>query len=489
MGNSIWDWSVTSNDNGAADSGINYQENQLPSTLNNSSRTVMARVKELMLDLVPTRTSGGTTTAYTVTSSAGHGAAPRSGQVITFFAHATNGANPTLNIDGTGAKAWRDRYATTGGIDAGRIVLGIPYRAVYNTTLDAWITDFGGPATSFITSSVTKTIGSGQDFATLADAIAWFNGLLFGLNGYVTLQFAAGATAAITSPIVVTSPWCDRLTIKGATMTGAYPTRTDIAALVTGVAQSADRTALAALHRARYATEVVFSGANGWLGFTGPLPTVQDLLFTADRTALSGVAGLIVFNNGGQVSGCSVHGSGASGFVVRDGLMQFLQTTSATGCVSSAIAAAEGASMLMRADLSLASCDVAGVSLSGSFFRRSSGYLGIFGCASGILATNAAGGSFHGPQTEIGHSTVGIDVQDAHVSLGTGGCSLHHANYGVYNRRGRINAPSTVFGTIATLKGYAEDGGHNTLTSSSGGTGTYSPAANSVGNSNAYNHV
>lgn len=487
MGDSIWGWSATAADNGTADTGINFAEYQAPSTVNDSNRTLMKRIKDLLSDLAPARTSGGTATAYTVTSSS-VGTALVDGQMIEFLPHVTCGDNPTLNVASKGAKPWRDRYATSGGIAAGRVVLGVPVRATYRAAIDAWITSLGGPDIPFIRSSITRTVGGvAPDFVSLADAAAWFESVVCGLNGFVTLQLASGVTTAITAPVVFRSPYLDRLTIQGAAMVGARPVRSDFT--VTGVAQSADRTAQAAMLRARYATEVAFSGANGWLGFVGPLPTIKDILFTSNRTTLSGVAGLVVFNLGGQIDGCAVHGAGGAGFAGRDGLLQILTASSASGCTSSGLALADGAAALMRADLSLVSNDVAGFAYPGAFFRRSSGYLGIFGSGSGVFGTNAGGAEIYGPQTEIGYCTVGINVQHADCNVSVGGAVIHHCDYGVYNEQGRVTAPSTVFGTIAINNGYATDGGVNRLTGSSGGSGTYSPSANTVGNSNSYNHV
>lgn len=136
MTDTIYAWSQTAADNGASDSTINFAEFQLPATLNNSNRALMARVASLLADLAPTRTSTGSSNAYAVTSEAA-GATLRNGEQITFIPHESNTAACTLNVDGRGAKPWRP--APSVDFDADNILSGVPVTAYYRSSTDEWL--------------------------------------------------------------------------------------------------------------------------------------------------------------------------------------------------------------------------------------------------------------------------------------------------------------------------------------------------------------
>src|SRR5262245_9309127 len=101
-------WSKTAANNAAADPTINYAEGMAPSAVNDSARAAMARTAEWRDDISGTITTGGSSTAYTVTSNQGFDTlAHMSGAMIAFVPHTTNGATVTLNVDGLGAKPLR----------------------------------------------------------------------------------------------------------------------------------------------------------------------------------------------------------------------------------------------------------------------------------------------------------------------------------------------------------------------------------------------
>lgn len=339
-----------------------------------------------------------------------------------------------------------------------------------------------------ITTSVTKTVhGASPDFATLTAAADWLENQSIGPGGSVTFSIAAGQHS-YAAPIIFRHPNLDRVTIQGATLLGASVSQSTLPA--TGVDLSADRTTQLANLRAVYATEIKFSGAAGWLGFLGALPALSRLLITSDRTTLTGVAGLVVLNQGGIVTDCSVHGAGAHGWAVRSGLLLQNGAMSASGCTSSGLAVVLGAGHTMNGNLTLSTNTVSGLNMDGGFGRRASGYLYCGGNTSGIYASN--GGSFegYGGQTTITYATNGVDVNHGDVNLVGGGAVITQCGaYGVYNNHGRVTATSSVFGTITTHNGYANGGATNDLTGSSGGTGTYSPTANTDGNGNSRNIV
>jgi microcystin-dependent protein len=98
---------------------------------------MMARTAEYRDDVAGSITTGGTATAYTVTSfQVFDTLAHLAGQKIAFVPHATNtnavGVDVTLNVDGLGAKSIR--MAPSVALPNGTLVLGTPYIVSYNNS-------------------------------------------------------------------------------------------------------------------------------------------------------------------------------------------------------------------------------------------------------------------------------------------------------------------------------------------------------------------
>jgi microcystin-dependent protein len=129
----FWTWSKTAASNATADSTINWAEGQSPSSVNDSARAMMARTAEWRDDVSGTITTGGTSTAYTVTSNQGFDTlAHLAGAMIAFVPHISCGATVTLNVDGLGAKPLR----TSPGVElpSGLLIQGTPYVATYSNS-------------------------------------------------------------------------------------------------------------------------------------------------------------------------------------------------------------------------------------------------------------------------------------------------------------------------------------------------------------------
>lgn len=128
----LYKWSQTASSDATADSTINWSEGQAPSSVNDSARAMMAATAKYRDDIAGAILTGGTSTAYTVSSyQAFDTLAHLGGQMIAFTPHATNGATVTLNVDSLGAKPLR----TSPGAEllAGTIIQGTPYIAVYRS--------------------------------------------------------------------------------------------------------------------------------------------------------------------------------------------------------------------------------------------------------------------------------------------------------------------------------------------------------------------
>src|SRR5690348_12415902 len=84
-----------------------WPEGMNPSSVNDCARENMAANKRWYNKINPVLTTGGTSTAYTLTSTTQAETAYYNGQLYSFVVNATCGASPSLNIDGLGAIALR----------------------------------------------------------------------------------------------------------------------------------------------------------------------------------------------------------------------------------------------------------------------------------------------------------------------------------------------------------------------------------------------
>jgi microcystin-dependent protein len=142
----FWSWSKTPASNATADATINWAEGQSPSSVNDSARAMMARTAEWRDDVSGTITTGGSSTAYTVTSNQGFDTlAHLNGAMIAFVPHTTCGATVTLNVDGLGAKPLRSSPGVELG--TGTLIQGTPYAVTYDNSDGAFYLQgfFGNP--------------------------------------------------------------------------------------------------------------------------------------------------------------------------------------------------------------------------------------------------------------------------------------------------------------------------------------------------------
>lgn len=139
-------WSQTAGNNALQDPTINWAEGQSPSSVNDSARAMMASTAKWRDDIAGSIVTGGTSTAYTVTSSQQFDNLTRlAGQLVAFSPHTTQTGTCTLNVDGLGAKPLRS--APSVELPAGTLIQGTPYTAVYNGSDGAFYLHglFGNP--------------------------------------------------------------------------------------------------------------------------------------------------------------------------------------------------------------------------------------------------------------------------------------------------------------------------------------------------------
>ena len=123
-------WSTTAATNSTADPAVNAAEGMAPSALNDSMRAMMASVAKWRDDRHGI-TTGGTATAYTVTTNSTFATtAAMSGYVFTIIPNATNtSATTTLAVDGL--TAYQLNQSTGVGAPAGSLIIGTPYQIKY----------------------------------------------------------------------------------------------------------------------------------------------------------------------------------------------------------------------------------------------------------------------------------------------------------------------------------------------------------------------
>ena len=139
-------WSQTAASNASQDPSINWSEGQSPSSINDSARAEMASVAKWRDDIAGAIATGGSPTAFTVSTYQSFDTLARlNGQIVAFTPHATNGATVTLSVDGLGAKPLRS--APSVELPAGVLVQGTPYVAIYNNSDSAFYLQsfFGNP--------------------------------------------------------------------------------------------------------------------------------------------------------------------------------------------------------------------------------------------------------------------------------------------------------------------------------------------------------
>lgn len=195
----IYTWSTTSADNDDADSGINWLELQDPDTVNNSARVMMARQAAFVRDVMPTRSSTGSSNAYAVTAAA----APTTLStdfVVWFKADRTNTGASTLTVNSLASKPLRAKASTA--LVAGEIQANTIVGAYYSLATDEYlIINSGFHASTLFPSLVTSyavglRAGMSIDWwgSSLPTGWLWCDGSAVSRTTYAELFSAIGTT-------------------------------------------------------------------------------------------------------------------------------------------------------------------------------------------------------------------------------------------------------------------------------------------------------
>lgn len=133
----FYQWSRTAATNGSVDPSVNWSEGMAPSSVNDSARAMMARLAEWRDDNSGLLTTGGTSTAYTVTTYEGLTSVPTDGATLVVTFHTTNGASPTLVADGGTTYALQTQAGTA--VTASSLIGGRAYRLRFSLSNTAWL--------------------------------------------------------------------------------------------------------------------------------------------------------------------------------------------------------------------------------------------------------------------------------------------------------------------------------------------------------------
>ena len=194
----VWDWVTTAADNDDADSAINWAEGQAPSTVNDSARSMMARISHWLNTLSGNVTMGGASNAYTLTTGENLSAYPSNFRVL-WQPNADSTGAVTLNVDGLGAKKVYMPDGTQAG--SGDLDADSMYDVAYDSALDSASGGFkiiGFPDTA---------TSDGADYLTAA-------------NNLSDLASASTARSNLGLGTMALESAADYLALTGGTLTG-----------------------------------------------------------------------------------------------------------------------------------------------------------------------------------------------------------------------------------------------------------------------------
>lgn len=133
---SIFDWSTSAQNNANSDNLINWAEGQPPSTVNNSARAMMQRVREVLCDMGGDTVVQGNDPYIDILTKSPMGWYPN-GLVLRFRANYTNNGAIWLNANWLGSKpVFKATQSGITGLTWGNIQAAGIYEVVYNTALD-----------------------------------------------------------------------------------------------------------------------------------------------------------------------------------------------------------------------------------------------------------------------------------------------------------------------------------------------------------------
>jgi hypothetical protein len=162
IGASNWNETDANNSDAAPDG---FAEGMAPSGVNNGARAMMGAVKRFWNRINAVKTTGGTTSAYTLTYDVAP-AAYANGEIISFVVNATNAAAATINVNALGAVPFR---LFGGNLLAGALITDQITQARYNSSAGAFdiLTSPGWVRLGFVDASAASFV----TFASIPAAV------------------------------------------------------------------------------------------------------------------------------------------------------------------------------------------------------------------------------------------------------------------------------------------------------------------------------
>jgi microcystin-dependent protein len=190
MAQGFFTWSHTAASNASASDAINWQENQAPSSINDSARAQMAETAKWRDDISGATVTTGTSAAYSLTTFSNFtSAAYMANQLVAFTPHVTNAAGPvTMTVDSQANIPLRSSPNTE--LLPGVLIAGTSYVCVYNNTDHAlYLQNFYG-------NPYNVPLGAGMDFWGLTvpnSSFAFPIGQQISQTAYATLYALFGS--------------------------------------------------------------------------------------------------------------------------------------------------------------------------------------------------------------------------------------------------------------------------------------------------------
>ena len=241
---SVYSWDLTAGNNATSDSNIDWSEGQLPSTVNNSARAMMAALKAMINDQGGYASLGGTGNTFTLSLS--QTMSTKVPSLIGFFATRGNTGAVTMNVDSTGAYPLRAASGTD--LASGQLVNGSFYIISWNASTSEWIILNAPPLPSYATisyvdSSTVSVTGDtmtgvlNMNSANNLGYLKWYNGAtlnaswgasstypIYFQNSAGTAMFYSDTSGNITAAGNVTGYSDERLKVNIQTIEGALET-------------------------------------------------------------------------------------------------------------------------------------------------------------------------------------------------------------------------------------------------------------------------
>jgi len=188
----------------------------------------MARIAEYRDDISGSLTTGGTLTAYTLTTNQGLATpTPTTGQLIALTPHVTNGASATLSCDGGSAYP----FQTSPGTAIGASVLAINQPYSFKFTGTAWIPFNQVPlGVGNVSGPLSSTAGHIATFADATGKLLQDGGVPVGAANSITPLMYANAAVGFALGMLngtFTVAAAGSLTITLKTLAGATPSASD----------------------------------------------------------------------------------------------------------------------------------------------------------------------------------------------------------------------------------------------------------------------